>query len=126
MAKYTTDFVNLISNNLSDRYKAGFPVLKELVQNADDAGASKLVFGYHAGLVGLAQHELLQGPGLWILTNGAFKADDSQAIRSFGVNSKAADTGSIGKFGLGMKSVFHLCEAFFYVAYDGQIGRAHV
>jgi hypothetical protein len=26
----------------------------------------------------------------------------------------------IGKFGLGMKSVFHLCESFFYVAFDGQ------
>ena len=24
------------------------------------------------------------------------------------------------EFGLGMKSVFHLCESFFYVAFDGQ------
>lgn len=124
MAKFTTDYVNLIANNLRDRYKAGFPILKELVQNADDAGATSLAFGYHEGLAGLAEHELLQGPALWILNNGRFKAEDRQSIQSFGLNSKAAESGAIGKFGLGMKSVFHLCEAFFYVASDGS-GRFH-
>lgn len=120
MAKFTTDYVNLIANNLRDRYKTGFPVLKELVQNADDAGATSLAFGYHSGLSESADHELLAGPALWILNNGRFTASDRQAIKSFGVNSKAAESGAIGKFGLGMKSVFHLCEAFFYVASDGQ------
>lgn len=118
MAKFTTDYVNLIATNLRDRYKAGFPILKELVQNADDAGATSLAFGYHDGLAGKARHELLQGPALWILNNGRFRAEDRQAIQSFGLNSKAAEAGAIGKFGLGMKSVFHLCEAFFYVASD--------
>lgn len=119
MAKFTTDYVNLIANNLRDRYKAGFPVLKELLQNADDAGAKSLAFGYHDGFGDHAQHELLQGPALWILNDGRFKAEDRQAIKSFGLNSKAGESGSIGKFGLGMKSVFHLCEAFFYAASDG-------
>lgn len=120
MAKYTTDYVNLIANDLRDRYKSGFPVLKELVQNADDAGATSLTFGYHQGLDDTADHELLAGPALWVLNNGRFTAQDRQAIRSFGLNSKAAEAGAIGKFGLGMKSVFHLCEAFFYVASDGR------
>ena len=35
---------------------------------------------------------------------------------SFGLSSKAEDSDTIGKFGLGMKSVFHLCEAFFFRA----------
>lgn len=120
MAKFDTDYVNLIANNLRDRYKAGFPILKELVQNADDADATSLVFGYSEGLSDLAEHELLQGPALWILNNGRFIADDRRAIQSFGLNSKAAETAAIGKFGLGMKSVFHLCEAFFYAASDGR------
>lgn len=119
MAKFTTDYVNLIANNLRDRYKTGFPVLKELVQNADDAGASSLIFGYHRGYEDKVNHPLLVGPALWILNNGRFIEQDREAIRSFGLNSKAAETGSIGKFGLGMKSVFHLCEAFFYIASDG-------
>jgi hypothetical protein len=119
VAKFKTDYVNLIANNLRDRYKSGFPILKELVQNADDAGATSLAFGYHEGLADQADHELLQGPALWLLNDGRFKAEDRQAIESFGLNSKAAESGAIGKFGLGMKSVFHLCEAFFYVASDG-------
>jgi len=39
MRGYTTDYVNLIADNLRDRYESGFPILKELVQNADDAKA---------------------------------------------------------------------------------------
>ena len=117
---YQSDHVNLIADNLRDRYKSGFPILKELIQNADDAKARRLVFGMHSGLEGQAAHTLLQGPGLWVFNDGEFKKDDERAIRSFGLNSKAGESGSIGKFGLGMKSVFHLCEAFFYVASDGK------
>jgi hypothetical protein len=119
MAKYKSHYVNLIADNLRDRYKSGFPILKELVQNADDAGARKLVFGYHAGFAAGVDHPLLRGPALWVLNDGGFKPSDQDAITSFGLNEKAADEDAIGKFGLGMKSVFHLCEGFFYVAFDG-------
>ena len=37
MTGFTTDYVNQIAINLRDRYRSGFPILKELVQNADDA-----------------------------------------------------------------------------------------
>ena len=121
MASYgfSSDHVNLIADNLRDRYKNGFPILKELLQNADDAKARRLVFGFHPGFKGQAKHALLQGPGLWVFNDGHFKKEDEHAIRSFGLNSKAGDSGAIGKFGLGMKSIYHLCEAFFYVAFDG-------
>ena len=49
MTGFTTDYVNQIAINLRDRYRSGFPILKELVQNADDAGAKSLAFGFHAG-----------------------------------------------------------------------------
>jgi len=121
---FTTDYVNQIANNLRDRYKTGFPILKELVQNADDAGASTVVFGYHEGHEDAADHMLLKGPALWVLNDGSFKPSDGRAIRSFGLNAKAGDAGVIGKFGLGMKSVFHLCEAFFYLAHhDGTVSH---
>ena len=119
MTGFTTDYVNQIAINLRDRYRSGFPILKELVQNADDAGAKSLAFGFHAGHGVSADHMLLKGPALWVLNDGRFKASDRQAIRSFGLNAKAGDSGAIGKFGLGMKSVFHLCESFFYVASNG-------
>jgi hypothetical protein len=116
---FSTDYVNQIAINLRDRYKSGFPILKELVQNADDAGARNLVFGFHPGHGESADHMLLSGPALWVLNDGAFKPSDKRAIRSFGLNAKAGDSGAIGKFGLGMKSVFHLCETFLYVACAG-------
>jgi hypothetical protein len=37
--------VNLITDNLRDRYKDQFSILQELVQNADDASARNLRFG---------------------------------------------------------------------------------
>jgi hypothetical protein len=116
MTGFTTDYVNQIAINLRDRYRSGFPILKELVQNADDAGAKSLAFGFHAGQGAAADHMLLKGPALWVLNDGRFKETDRRAIRSFGLNAKAGDSGAIGKFGLGMKSVFHLCESFFYLA----------
>ncbi len=119
MTGFTTDFVNQIAVNLRDRYRSGFPILKELVQNADDAGARSLAFGFHAGFGDAAAHPLLHGPALWVFNDGRFTDSDRRAIRSFGLNAKAGDVGTIGKFGLGMKSVFHLCEGFFYAAHDG-------
>ncbi|WP_419655991.1 hypothetical protein Dvar_51010 [Desulfosarcina variabilis str. Montpellier] len=111
--------INLIADNLRDRYKSGFPVLKEIIQNADDAGSGdeeiQLEFGLSHGIP-KAEHPLLKGAALYFLNNGAFTQADHKAIRSFGLNRKAIEEFSIGKFGLGMKSVFHFCEAFFFLA----------
>lgn len=118
MSGFTVNIINEITNNLCDRYHSGFPVLKELIQNADDSKAKRFIFGQHSGFSD-ADHPLLKGNGLWFFNDGEFKASDKRAIRSFGENAKAGDSSSIGKFGLGMKSVFHLCEAFMYIAHDG-------
>lgn len=116
---FIPDTVNLIADNLRDRYSTGFPIIKELIQNADDARAQVFMFARHMGFP-MADHPLLQGPGIWFFNNGQFKPSDQRALRSFGINSKAGDAVTIGKFGLGMKSVFHLCEALFYIAWDGE------
>ena len=118
MRGYTANYVNLIADNLRDRYDNGFPILKELIQNADDAKARTLIFGRHPGFPDSSQ-PLLRGPGLWCFNDGEFKQGDAEGLRSFGIGGKAGDADAIGKFGLGMKSVFHLCEALFYVAWDG-------
>ena len=118
MQGFKTNYVNLIADNLRDRYDNGFPILKELIQNADDAKAHQLIFGMHPGFPD-SHHLLLRGSGLWFFNDGEFKENDAEDLRSFGIGSKAGDTSAIGKFGLGMKSVFHLCEALFYVAWDG-------
>ena len=114
----TVNPINLLRDNLQNRYQNGFPILKELIQNADDAKARKFIFGKHCGFSD-SRHPLLQSHGLWFFNNGEFKESDAKGIKSFGIGSKAGQLNTIGKFGLGLKSVFHLCEAFFYVAWDG-------
>ena len=99
-------------NNLDDRYHR-FPIIKELLQNADDAEASRLHIGWFPGFRDI-DHPLLTGPALFIVNDGEFKSKDQDGIKHFGISAKASDQTAIGKFGLGLKSVFHWCEAFFY------------
>ncbi|WP_442580320.1 sacsin N-terminal ATP-binding-like domain-containing protein [Mesorhizobium sp. ASY16-5R] len=103
-----------IQNNLVDRYKTTFDILKELVQNADDAGASKLVVDLRPGVAN-AFNPLLRGAGLLIVNDGRFTKENEAGIRHVSASSKTDEMGSAGRFGLGQKSLFHLCDAFIVV-----------
>jgi hypothetical protein len=112
------DDIAQLQRVLTDQYDpASIP--KELVQNADDARARELHFGSWRGWPDDA-HPLLRGPAILVLNDGPFRAEHLEAIQSLGLGSKGGDSASIGKFGLGMKSIFHLCEAFFYLASETQ------
>jgi hypothetical protein len=109
------DIENLRETHL-ERYKSGFPILKELIQNAEDAESTVFDYGWTQGLDN-AEHPLLQCPAIFILDNGKFTYKNAKAIQYIiGGSSKTDEENAIGKFGLGLKSVFHLCEAFFYVS----------
>lgn len=125
--------INRIRQDLRDRYADGFPILKELLQNADDAGATVpgdtarflVVALANDGLPG-ADHPLLRNAGLVVLNDGGFTLDDAVSITSIGMSNKTGQTGSAGKLGLGLKSVYHWTEAFFYfssASFDGNSGR---
>ncbi|BAY84718.1 hypothetical protein NIES267_42140 [Calothrix parasitica NIES-267] len=119
MAGYKTPpgtIVNTIKSLLKERYKQGFPIIKEIIQNANDGGATTLDFGVIKGLREKINHPLLKIPALFFLNDGTFNESDREAILSFGVDANAGDKSKIGKFGLGQKSIFHFCDAFFYIA----------
>ena len=107
-------YISQIKSLLQDRYQGGFPVLKEIIQNADDAKATHLHIGWSEGIPS-ATHPLLKGPALFFVNDGKFEDSDAKNITMMGLSSKSGET-SIGKFGLGLKSIFHLCEAFFYLS----------
>ncbi|MGB3263706.1 MAG: hypothetical protein WBA89_07085 [Microcoleus sp.] len=112
--------IEYLRENLLKNYKSGFPVLKELVQNAEDAGSTHFDFGWIEGISN-AKHPLLRTPALFIVDDGTFANENARSIRYIiGGSNKPKEQDAIGKFGLGLKSVFHLCEAFFYIGSEIQ------
>ncbi len=112
-----TDPVQELRRVLRDLY--GFEaIVRELLQNADDAKAEQFHIAWSDDWEGA--HPLLTGPAILVLNNGEFTQRDAEAIYRLDVGAKGADIGAIGKYGLGMKSVFHLCEGFFYFASENQ------
>lgn len=113
----TVGFVHDTSSTISaireilGHYELGFPVVRELLQNADDAGATELEIGWLPGLEG-TRNPLLAGPTLVALNDGPFTESNGAAIRRISGSDKDSQDGSIGKFGRGLKSLFHLCEGF--------------
>ena len=100
-----------IQANLSDRYGSGFHVLKELIQNAEDAGAEVIRFIAHPGW-STATNALLRVPGFLVANDGRFEAKDGRGILSFADTAKGDEVTAIGRFGFGQKAVFHVCDAF--------------
>lgn len=93
----------------------GFSIVKELIQNANDSRAKNWVLGWSRGISD-ARHPLLRDPALFVVNDGPFSPTDAKALRQLHLSGKAEDQGSIGKFGLGLKSIFQVGEAFFFFA----------
>ena len=86
--------------------------LQELVQNADDAGASEVRFLVdsrgHSGDTLFENFDQYQGPALYAWNNALFKRKDWKALAKINQSSKKEDVLKVGQFGLGFLSVFHL------------------
>lgn len=112
------DEIKAIRALLDDVYKDagdGRTLFRELVQNADDAEARRLRLAVLDRGWPDAQNSLLHGPALLVANDGAFLAKDSEALHKAIGGSKEDDAAKIGTFGIGLKSVFHICEAFPYM-----------
>ena len=104
-------------NRLLEEYTDGFSVLKELVQNADDAGATEVRFLYDERMNEDAMTCLIdegmkgcQGPALWVYNDAEFKDEDFENIAKLNEATKEYDTEKIGRFGLGFNAVYNLTD----------------
>ena len=98
-------------------YPEGSSILKELIQNADDAGASEINFCLDRrahGCASLAFEKLapFQGAALLAHNNAVFTETDLKSIQRIGDSlkkdkSKGTKT---GRFGVGFNSVYHLTD----------------
>lgn len=107
-----TSDIKALQRNLRESYGSGFTIFKELLQNADDAGATTLTLVAHDGF-SEATNPLLRAPGLVVANNGVVLAKHMDGITLASGGSKADERVAVGRFGLGQKSVYHLCDAFF-------------
>lgn len=103
--------------NILKEYDEESDIFKELIQNAEDAGAEQCKF-----LVDFRAHKyrpeelidrdmsLCQGPCLWAFNNETFKDEDWANIVRVGSASKENQVEKIGKFGLGFNTVYHVTD----------------
>ncbi|GFQ05377.1 sacsin [Phtheirospermum japonicum] len=101
--------------HILEMYADGPAVLFELVQNAEDAGASNVTFlldKSHYGTSSLLSPEMgeWQGPALYCLNDSVFSSQDLYAISRIGQESKLEKPFSIGRFGLGFNCVYHFTD----------------
>lgn len=97
------------------RYPDGGQILKELIQNADDARATEVVFIHDErsyGTESLWTDELgkYQGPALYAYNNAAFTDEDWEGIQMAGRSVKRNDPNKVGRFGIGFNSVYHTTD----------------
>ena len=101
--------------NILKEYKEGVGIFKELIQNADDAGAStvKFLVDWRQGKTNsLFSPDMAssQGPALWAYNNAVFTDKDFENINKLAGGTKVEDLSKIGRFGLGFNAVYHLTD----------------
>ncbi len=96
-------------------YPPGISVLKEFVQNADDAGARVLrmcVDNRQHSTSALPAETLapFQGPSLLVFNDAVFSDRDFESICNIGNSVKKLEVAKTGRFGLGFNAVYHLTD----------------
>ena len=83
----------------------------ELLQNAEDAGATKIRFEQYAD-------------SLVVLHDGhPFTINNLRCLCNFGKSDKIKDLNKIGEFGVGFKSVFGICETVILYSHPNENNR---
>uniref|UniRef100_A0A3Q4HXN2 HEPN domain-containing protein n=1 Tax=Neolamprologus brichardi TaxID=32507 RepID=A0A3Q4HXN2_NEOBR len=101
--------------NIISAYPSKKDILKELIQNADDAEATEIHFIWDKRQHGKEKTfgkkwNNLQGPALCVFNNKVFSDADIKGIQQLGEGGKHSIPGKIGKYGVGFNSVYHLTD----------------
>ena len=114
-------------NRLLVDYGDGLAIIKELIQNADDAGAVEIKFLYDERLNNDKQKYLIdpgmkdvQGPALWAYNDAKFSKEDFENIVKLSGATKEDKRDKIGKFGLGFNAVYNITDVPSFIS-DNQL-----
>ena len=111
-----------IQNILRD-YPLDITLLKELLQNADDAKATKLHVimdkRFHNATSVLSEEwQDLQGPAMLVWNDSVFSEKDLEGIQNLGFGRKRTEAESIGQYGIGFNVVYHITDCPSFVTND--------
>ena len=117
-------------NQILRKYPPDYSILKEFIQNADDAQASEIVFVLDHRNYGdkklFSQDEnwksLQHTPALCVFNNRKFTENHIEGITKLGEGGKEQSHEKIGRFGIGFNVAYHLtdCPSFVSCAEGGQ------
>ena len=102
-------------------------LLKELLQNADDAQATEICFVHdprHHPKKKVFEEcwEPLQDPALCVYNNKPFTQADIEGIQNLGQGSKGSDPNKTGQYGVGFNAVYHLTDVPSFMSSGEEIG----
>lgn len=105
--------------SILNAYPSEKEMLKELLQNADDAKATEICFvfdprNHPSDRIFDEKWTPLQGPALCVFNNQPFTEDDVRGIQNLGRGTKEGNPGKTGQYGIGFNSVYHItdCPSF--------------
>ena len=111
--------------NILREYDGGLTIVKELIQNADDAEATEINICYDARTHQIPSKRLLypgmaisHGPALIVHNDASFTDEDFQGIQKLAAATKEDKPLKIGKFGVGFCSVYHITDVPSFVSRD--------
>jgi sacsin len=110
--------------NILEEYPDETCIFKELIQNADDAGANKIHFvidlrkNSDSKINRLLDPEMAvcQGSALWAYNDAEFNESDFNNIQKLGGQTKKDVSEKIGRFGVGFNSVYHITDVPSFVS----------
>ncbi len=114
-AWYQSEPLTTRLKNLIRDYPEGVGIIKELIQNADDARATcvDIVFDWRThdfSLLPDPRMETLMGASMLVYNDALFTDQDFQNLRSLGDSGKKETLWKTGRFGVGFNSVYHVTD----------------
>lgn len=109
--------------NLIHDYPEGVGIVKELVQNADDAGASlvHITFDWrvheYKNLPDIGMSKLM-GAAILVYNDSVFLEEDFNNIQNLGEGGKKKTLWKTGRFGVGFNSVYHVTDYPSFISKD--------
>jgi len=122
-AFYQSEPLTVRLKNLIRDYPQGVGIIKELIQNADDAGATcvEIIFDWRThNFKQLPDPRMgvLMGAAMLVYNDSNFTDEDFRNIKSLGDSGKRETLWKTGRFGVGFNSIYHVTDYPSFISRD--------